>query len=175
MLNCLCSGRFGLGWAYDAFYFAHHMLMLFTFNIFVYIWTVWDFSECFFLPPFSLYFTLMRQWHQNVNLLRPRTLFVLGHRLLLILPLPLFGFVMRMPKKTSRKTFLDEVFIRNAESFCRTSLTLIYLLSFTVGVESHCVTSRSHVHPCWSRSFTPTCMYLILQYLSFILAFEVRT
>ena len=26
----------------------------FTFNIFLYIWTVWDFSECFFLPPHSL-------------------------------------------------------------------------------------------------------------------------
>ena len=25
-----------------------------TFNIFLYIWTVWDFSECFFLPPHSL-------------------------------------------------------------------------------------------------------------------------
>ena len=25
-----------------------------TFNIFVYIWTVWSFSECFFLPPHSL-------------------------------------------------------------------------------------------------------------------------
>ena len=30
-----------------------------------------------------------------------------------------------------------------------------------IGVGSHCVTSRSHVHPCWFRSFTPTCMDLI--------------
>ena len=29
MLNCLCASRFGLGWAYDAFYFARHMFMHF--------------------------------------------------------------------------------------------------------------------------------------------------
>ena len=28
--------------------------MSFLFNMFLYIWTVWDFSECFFLPPHSL-------------------------------------------------------------------------------------------------------------------------
>ena len=72
---------------------------------------------------------------------------------------------MRMPKRTSRRTFLDEVFIWNAESFWRTSPTLTYLMSFIIGVGSHCVTSRSHVFPCWFRSFTPTYMELILQYL----------
>ena len=77
-------------------------------------------------------------------------------------------------QRTSRRTFLDEVFIRNAESFWRTSPTLTYRMSFTVGVGSHYVTSRSHVHPCWFKIFTLTCMDLILQYLSFILAFEVR-
>ena len=29
MLNCLCAGRFGLGWAHNAFYFACHMFMHF--------------------------------------------------------------------------------------------------------------------------------------------------
>ena len=33
---------------------------------------------------------------------------------------------------------------------------------------------RSHVLSCLSKSFTPTCMGLIVQYLSFSLAFEVR-
>ena len=80
---------------------------------------------------------------------------------------------MRMPVRPSRRIFLNEAFISNVESFWRTSLTLTYPMSFTVEVGSHCVTSRSHVHPCWSRSFTPTCMDLIFQYLSFILAFEV--
>ena len=33
---------------------------------------------------------------------------------------------------------------------------------------------ESLVHSCWSRSFTPTCMDLIFQYLSFLLVFEVH-
>ena len=77
-------------------------------------------------------------------------------------------------RKAFSENFLDEAFILNTESFWWTSLTLIYPMSFTVGVGSHRVTSRSHVHSCWSRSFTPTCMDLIFQYLSFILAFKVR-
>ena len=60
------------------------------------------------------------------------------------------------------------------QSFCRTSPTLTYPLSFIVRVGSHCVTSRSLVHPCWSRSSTPTCMDFIIQYLFLLLAFEVR-
>ena len=100
-------------------------------------------------------------WHLNASLLRPRTLFVLGHPFHLILLLHLFDSVMRMPERPSWRTFLDEAFILNAKSSWRTSPTLTYLMSFTVGVGSHCVTSWSHVHPCWSRSFTPTCMDLI--------------
>ena len=73
------------------------------------------------------------------------------------------------------ENFLDEAFIRNAKSFCQTSPTLTYPLSFTIGIGSHCVTSRSLVHPCLFRSSTPTCMDLIIQYLSLLLAFEVRT
>ena len=147
-----------------------------TFNIFLYIWTVWSFSYCFFLPPLSLSLVYVSvSWHQNVSLLCPGTFFIPGHRLLLILPLLLFNSVIRMPERTSQRTFLDKVFIGNAESFCWTSPILTYQLSFTIGVGSHCVTSQSHVHPCWSKSFSLTCMDLILQYLSFILTFEVRT
>ena len=57
----------------------------------------------------------------------------------------------------------------------QTSPTLTYPLSFTIVVGSHCVMSRSLVHPCLYRSSTPTCMDLIIQYLSLSLAFEVRT
>ena len=89
----------------------------------------------------SLLSTLVRQWHQKVSLLRPGTLFVLRHRLLLILSPFLFSSMMRMLKRTSRGTSLDEAFIRNAESSYRTSPTLTYPLSFTFGVGSHCVTS----------------------------------
>ena len=87
-------------------------------------------------------------WHLNASLLRPRTLFVLGHPRHLILLLHLFGSVMRMPERPSWRTFLDEAFILNAKSSCQTSPTLTYSMSFTVGVGSHYVTSQSHVHPC---------------------------
>ena len=87
-------------------------------------------------------------WHLNASLLHPRTLFILGHPLRSILLLLLFGFVMRMPERLSRRTFLDEAFILNAKSSWRTSPTLIYLMSFTVRVQSQYVMSWSHVHPC---------------------------
>ena len=79
-----------------------------------------------------------------------------------------FGFVMMMPLRHFRRTSLDEAFIRNAKSFCWTLPTLTFPLSFTVGDGSHCVLL------CLSRSFTPTCTRLIVQYLSSSLAFEVR-
>ena len=168
----MCVYRFGLGWAHDAIIFARHMLMhfhayvLYIQYIFIYLNCFWDFSEFFFLPPHSLVY-ISALWHQNVSLLCPETLFVLGY-LHLLIPHPLlFGSVIRMPKRTFRRTFLDKAFIRNAESFCHTSPTLTYILSFIIGVRSHYVTSWSPVHSCWSRIFTPTCMNLILQYLSF--------
>ena len=92
---------------------------------------------------------------------------------LLILLLLLSGSMMMMPLRHFWRTSLDEAFIRNAKLFCRTLPTLTFLLSFTVGDESHCVTSRSHVLSCLSRRSTPTCTGLIVQYLSFSLAFEV--
>ena len=102
----------------------------------------------FFSPSLSLLFTLVHQWHQDVSLLCPVTHFILGNLRLLILPPLLFGSVIRMPKRTSWRTSLDEAFIRNAESSYRTSPTLTYPLSFIVGVGSHYVTSRSPVLPC---------------------------
>ena len=83
----------------------------------------------------------------NANLLRPRTLCILGHPLPLILQLLLFGSVMREPIRTSQRTFLDKAFIQNAESFCLISLTLLFPLSFTIGVGSHFVAPRSLVPP----------------------------
>ena len=113
-------------------------------------------------------------WHLSVNPLQPGTLFVPVLLYLPILLLLLFGSVMMMPLRHSRRTFLDEVFIRNTKSFWRTSPTLTFPLSFTIGNESHCMTSRSPVLSCLSRSFTPTCTGLIVQYLFSSLAFEVR-
>ena len=87
-------------------------------------------------------------WHLNTNLLRPKTLFVLGHLLLLILLLSLSGSMIRRSNRTSLRTSLDEAFIRNAKSSCWTSLTMTFPLSSTIGNGGHCVTSRSPVHPC---------------------------
>ena len=120
------------------------------FSIYFYIFKLfWDFSKCFFLPPppHSLIY-VSASWHQNVNLLRPRTLCILGHLFLLIPPRLLFGSMMSKHERTSQRTSLDEVFIQNTKSFWRTSLILTYLMSFIVGVGSHCVTSQSHVLLC---------------------------
>ena len=165
-INCVLLG---LDWAKPMifFFFACHMFMhshayILSFQYTCYIWTV---LELFWLSlplPLSSVCVSLCLWHLNASLLRPRTLFILGHPLPSILLLLLFGFVMRMPERLSRRTFLDEAFILNAKSSWRTSPTLIYLMSFIVRVGSHCVTSRSHVHPCWSRSFTSTCMDLII-------------
>ena len=169
MLNWLCAGRIGLGRVYDEISFACHMFMhspcirtLFQYTC--YIWNVFGTFLIVSFSPYLFYFCP----------LRPRTLFLLWHHLRLILLLLISGSVMSKPERTSWRTSLDKVFIRNAESFWWTSPTLTYPMSFTVRVGSHCVTSRSLVLPCWFRSLTPTCMDSIFQYLSFILAFEVR-
>ena len=165
----LCAGRFRLGWAHDVFKFARHMLMhtYLHFLIFLYI-LCWYFSDCFSLS-LSLHSCVsLLLWHLNTNLLR------LGHLLPLTLHHPLFGFVMRTLERTSWRTFVNETFIQNVMSFCQTFLTLTYPLSFTVGVGSHFVTSRSLVPPWSYRSFTPICTESILQYLISSLAFEVH-
>ena len=90
-----------------------------------------------------------------------RNLLHAGAPLLLILHIFLSCSMMRRPNRTSLRTSLDEAFIRNAKSFCRTTSTLTYLLSFIVGVGNHCVMSRSLVHSCLSRSFTPICMDIV--------------
>ena len=123
---------------------------------------------------FWLFFSFSPSKSVYVNPLLPGTLFVPVLLHLLILLLLLFDSVMMMPLRHFQKTSLDEAFIRNAKSFCRTLLTLTFPLSFTVGDGSHCVTSQSHVLSYLFRSFTLTCMGLIVQYLSFSLAFEVR-
>ena len=105
----------------------------------------WYFSDC--LPLFLSFFHLVASWNLNENLFRPRILFVLGH-LLPLTPLHLtFGSMMRRLVRTSRRTFPDEAFIRNAKSFYRTSPILIYPLLFTVEIGSHCMASWSLVLP----------------------------
>ena len=78
-------------------------------------------------------------------------------------------------QKDFLQNFWDEAFIQNTTSFCQTFPTLTYPLSFTVGIGSHFVTSRSLLPPWSYRSFTPICTELILLYLISSLAFEVCT
>ena len=116
--------------------------------LYLVISTVWDFSDYLSLSFFlSLPLTLVVSWHLSISLLHPRTLFVLGHLLLLLLLIPhllMSGSVMRRPNQTSLRTFHNAALIRNAKSFCQTFLTLTYPLSFTVGVGSHYMVPQSH-------------------------------
>ena len=142
----------GLDWAERMMLFILHvtcscipMHTFFPFNIFFDIFLIvlghfWLFcvslslslslSLSIFLP-FSVYVGLLL-WHPNVNLLHPGTLFIPGHPFLLTLLLSLSGFVMRRQNQTSLRTFLDEAFILNAKSSCRTSLTPTFPLSSIV-------------------------------------------
>ena len=118
---------------------------------------------------------LVTLWHPNENPLRPRTLFVLGHLLLLTPLLLTYNSVMIEPIRTFQRTSHDKAFIRNAKSFYRNFPILTFPLSSTVRFRSHCVASRSLV-PLWLyRSFNPTGTNSILQYLSLSLAFKVHT
>ena len=174
----MCVGRFGLGWAHDAFIFTCHMFMHFhayvpsSFYIF-YIVSCWFFSDCLSLS-LSLFLTLVALWYLNVNLFRLGTFFILGHLFLLLHLTPFsftYSFMMRRPNQTSQRTFHDVAFIRNAKSFYQISLTLTYPLSSTIGVKSHFVTSQSHALPWSYMSSTPICTDLIILYPSLSPAF----
>ena len=135
------------------------MYTYFLFIIFDIIDAAWDFFDYFFFLSLSFCLRWSCLWHLNVNPLQPGTLFIPMLLCLLILHLLMFGFVMI---RHFQRTSLDEAFIWNAKSFCRTLLTPTFPFSFTVGDGSHCVTSRSPVLLCLSRSFTLTCMRLIV-------------
>ena len=169
----------GLDWAKPMIFLLLHVTCSCIFHAYIqffffYLYLI-DIDLCWY---FSLSLSLslswlVALWHPNISLLRPRTLFILGH-LLLILPPLTFGSVMRRPVRTSQRTFHDEAFIRNAKSFYWTFPIPIFPLSSTVGAGSHFVASRSLV-PSWSyRSFTPTCTDLIILYLISPLTFEIR-
>ena len=142
-----------------------HAFPIHTYLLFIIcdiIVVAWDFSDCLFFLSLSFCLRWSCLWHLIVNPLQPGTLFVLMLLHLLILHLLIFSSVMMMPLRQFQKTSLDEAFIRNAKLFCRTLPTLTFPLSFTVGDGSHCVTSWSLVLSYLSKSFTPTCMRLIV-------------
>ena len=154
----------GLDWATPMMYFLLHitcscifMHMYLTFSIFIYIDCDWCFLVCLSLSlSFSLLLSISCSMAPKQNLLHLGTLFVLGHPFLILPPL-IFNFMMIKPNRTFRWTFLDETFIWNAKSFCQTSPTLTYPLSFTVSVGSHYVTSKSLC------DVSVTCPFVIIQ------------
>ena len=124
LLKWLCARRIGLGWARDVFTIAYHMLMHFhayiPYILYILIYWLWLMLFCVSLSlPLSLLFTLVASWHLNINLLRPGTLFILGHPLLLILLPHMFSSVMIKPEKTFWRTF----FRRGIHSKCQVILS----------------------------------------------------
>ena len=141
----LCCVLVGLDWAEPMIHLNLHITCLYIFlHMYLQYFILWYFVVVTFLIVFlslSLSYDSLLLWHLNANLLSPKTFCVLGHLLPLTLLHLLFGSMMRMPERTSRRTFVDKAFIWNATSFCQTFLTLTYPLSFTVGVGSHFVAS----------------------------------
>ena len=172
-VEMMCAGRFRLGWAHDVFNVACHMFMHFScictslFYLF-YIKCVWCFSASLSL---SLSLSLSPSLSLSLSLLvscpiAPKHKSTLSHNSL--------RSVMRRPVWTSRRTFHDATFIRNAKLSYRTFPILTFPQSSTIGVGSHYVASQSLVS-LWSyMSFTLTCMDLIILYLISSLAFGVH-
>ena len=117
---------------------------------------------CFFVwIPLS---QIVCAWHPSVKLLRPRTLFVPGHLLLILIPF-MSSSVMRSPIRTSQRTSPNVVFIQNATWFYQIFPILIYQLSFT-SEDGNLYVRYPWVIPPWSyKSSTPICMVLIHLFL----------
>ena len=146
-VKILCVGMIELSWAHDVFIdcMSHvHAFFMHTYLSFLSFW-YWYCLVLFYLSLSFSFFRLVCAWHPSASLLHPKTLFILGHRLLLILLLLMLGFVMIKPVRTFRRTFLDTTFIQNTKSFYQTFPILTFLLSSLVGVGSHYVASKSLV------------------------------
>ena len=172
LVGTLCAGRFGLGWTDDDILVTRHMIMHFS-CIRTILFSFWYIC---WLVLFSLSLSLSQivcAWHPSANPLYPKTLFVLGHHLLLTLLHSMSGFVIWRLVRTSRRTSPNVAFIQNATLSYWTSQILIYWLSFTSGDGSLFVRSRWVVPPWSYRSFTPICMDLIIPYLISLKLFEV--
>ena len=142
-VEMLCAGRFGLGWAHDAFNVACHMFMHFSCIRTIFLFLSFDtklfsaFLHVSLSLSLSLFLSLVALWHLNANLLHPGTLFVLGHLFLLLPPLTslhlMSSSMMIKPVRTFWRTSNDEAFIRNAKSFYR-----IFTVIYSRGWESLC-------------------------------------
>ena len=164
----------GLDWAKSMMFLLLHVTCSCIFHAYIPSFSFFWYFCWLVLFCFSLSLSrIVCAWHPSANPLRPKTLFVPGHLLLLILLLFTFSSMMRRPVRTSQRTFLNVAFIRNARSFFLTSPILIYPLSLTIGVGNPFVISQSTVPPWSYKSFTAICTDLITPYLVFSLLFEV--
>ena len=154
LLCCNDCMLVGLDWAEPMMNLSLHVTCSCIFHVYVpssfYI-LIYCLVGAFLIVSFSPFLSFLHQsdlWHPNANPLCPRTLFVLGHPLLLLtLHLLMYGSVMIKLERTFRRTFLKEAFIQNAKSSYQIFLILTYPLSSTVGVGGHCGTSWSLVPP----------------------------
>ena len=171
----LCGGRFGLGWAHDVFFCCtshDHALFMRTY---LFISSLVHSVDWCFSVSLSLSLSLSQivcAWHPSIKLLRPRTFSIPGH-LLLIPYFSMSGFVIRRSVRTFRRTSPNVAFIRNAMLPYRTTLILLFWLSYVIRVGNLFV-RYLWVIPSWSyKSFTPICTVLIIPYLVSLLLFEV--
>ena len=149
----LCAGRIELGWAHDVL--TLHVTCSCIFHAFVRLFNIFFILNCFgyfLIVFFSLLLLLVtlvvsmapkRKFTPARNSLHSGAFSSSNHA-----PLSFSIFVMMMPTRHLRKTFLNEAFIRNAESSWVILLTPTFPLSFTVGKGSLFVTSPSLVLSC---------------------------
>ena len=168
----------GLDWAEPIMNFSLHVTCSCIVHAYIpflsHIWYSLLMVFFYLSPSLSLFLSwIVYAWHPSAKLLHPRTLFVTGHHLLILL-LFLSGSMMRRPVRTSGRTSPNVAFIRNVAWFYRIFPILLYPLSFIVGVRNLYV-RYPWVVPPWSyRSFTPICTVLILLCHGLLLLFEVH-
>ena len=133
------------------------------------------FSGCDVVFSLSLY-RINYAWHpKRVNPLQARIHFKVPV-LLLLIPFPLLTFssMMRMPKRTSWRTFRNMAFIWGIMLFCQTSPTILSPLSFGLGVRNLYFRVPWGVPSCSYKSFTPIYTVSIPLYLGFPRHFKVH-
>ena len=169
----LCASRFGLG-------FNQWCNLFLAYHLFIHISCIRTLSFLFLDCDCDLFLSLSLfqidcTWHPSANLLRLRTLLVLGLLLLLIpFPLFMFGSMMGRPSRTSLRTFRNVAFIRSAMSFCRTFLTFLYPVSFGLGDGNFFVRYPWGALSCLYKIFIPIYTVLIPLYLGLPRHFEVH-
>ena len=169
----LCCGRFGLGWAHDAFFCCtshDHALFMRTY---LFISSLVHFVDWCFSVSLSLSLSqIVCARHPSIKLLRPRT-FSIPRHLLLIPHFSMLGFMIRRSVRTFQRTSPNVAFIRNAMLSYQITLILLFWLSY-VGRVGNLFVRYLWVIPSWSyKSFTPICTVLIIPYLVSLLLFEV--